>query len=331
VLWLFGKLLRLRCNQFFVGFSMMMILQKILTDETVVLLAACGCGGAIAYFVLSLIIKARAMQKMALQDEIIVAQTDSGVLRVSLPVARAIGYWMTAVWSKPKGGGFFDHWVNSVRQQLSAAGNPHGLRPDEYIGFYPVWIVVGAMSGMISHIAAPVFPMDSYIAVMACGGALLWRSWLLSKMRRRQLLIRRALPFSLDILTLAMEAGLDFTAALNRMAGKLSGTPLGQEYALLIHEIQLGKSRADALRDFSARVDVTEVRTVVASLIQADELGAPIGPVLRIQASQQRERRSHSAEEMAMKAPVKMLFPLVFFIFPTTFITLAGLIYLALS
>jgi len=308
----------------------MLTIRELLANETLVLLSFGGCGLCASYLVLTMILKARAAQKKALQDEIIVAQTDSGILRALLPVARAIGYWMNAAWSKDKGTGFYDQWVASVRQQLSAAGSPHGLRADEFVGFYPVWAVIGAMAGMLSNLAAPVTSLEAYVVTMSCGALVLWRSWLVAKMRRRQLLIRRALPFSLDILTLAMEAGLDFTAALNRMAGKLAGTPLGQEYALLIHEIQLGKSRTDALRDFSARVDVTEVRTVVASLIQADELGAPIGPVLRIQAAQQRERRSHTAEETAMKAPVKMLFPLVVFIFPTTFLTLAGMIYLSL-
>ncbi|MBN2711686.1 MAG: type II secretion system F family protein, partial [Planctomycetes bacterium] len=166
--------------------------------------------------------------------------------------------------------------------------------------------------------------MSLYTSFIMWAGmsAIWWRSWLMTRKEKRQKEIRRALPFTLDLLTLSMEAGLDFTTALTKIVRKISNTALGREFSLMLHEIQLGKARSQALRDMAGRADIPEVRTVVASLIQADELGAPLGPVLRIQSSQQREKRSQRAEEQAMKAPVKMLFPLTVFIFPTTLIML---------
>jgi tight adherence protein C len=148
--------------------------------------------------------------------------------------------------------------------------------------------------------------------------------WLRSVLEIRHRSMRKALPFVLDLLTLSVEAGMDFMTALQRNTERRTIDPLGEELLRVIREIQIGKTRREALRDMSRRVDLMDVRTVINALVQADELGVSISSVLRIQADQSRQRRFERAEKLANEAPVKMLFPLLFFIFPAVFIILLG-------
>jgi len=152
--------------------------------------------------------------------------------------------------------------------------------------------------------------------------------WLRDCERSRKKKIRRDLPFALDLLTLAVEAGLDFTAALARIIRRRPDTALSQELAETLRQIQMGVTRAEALRALSRRVVMEEVFSVTSALIQADELGASLGPSLRIQADHFRVRRAQAAEKAAMEAPVKLLFPLICFFFPATFIVLFGPVFL---
>jgi len=162
--------------------------------------------------------------------------------------------------------------------------------------------------------------------VPACAmlGFFLPAIWLNDHVKRRQGQIQKALPFALDLLTLSVSAGLDFTTSLDKIVGKLHGSALAFELGITLSEIQLGRSRADALRDLARRVSVAEMTSVTSALIQADELGAPLAPILRVQSEQLRNGRSQRAEKLAMEAPVKILAPLIAFIFPNTFIIIAG-------
>ena len=153
-------------------------------------------------------------------------------------------------------------------------------------------------------------------------------SWLKGVIKRRHRAIERALPFVLDLLTLSVEAGLDFMSGIKRILERRKIDPLGEELVRLFREMQVGKTRKEALRALAERTDHTDVRSVVNALTQADELGVSIGTILRIQADQIRQRRFQRAEEMANKAPVKLLFPLVCFIFPAVFLVLLGPIFL---
>ena len=141
--------------------------------------------------------------------------------------------------------------------------------------------------------------------------------------QRRQDLVQTALPDTIDLLTITVEAGLGFDAALERVARTTEG-PLGEELALTVQEVQLGRSRSEALRAFADRIDLPDVRTLVSSLVQAEQFGITVGHVLRTQADVIRERRRQRAEEHAQKIPVKVLFPLIFFIMPTLMIVLVG-------
>jgi len=148
--------------------------------------------------------------------------------------------------------------------------------------------------------------------------------WLRKCKKERYRSIQRALPFVLDLLTLSVEAGLDFMSALQRNVERRDVDELGEELLRVLHEIRLGKPRRLALREMADRVSLPELNSVVNSLIQADELGVSVGEILRIQSDQIRLRRFERAEKLANEAPVKMLAPLFIFIFPAVLLVLLG-------
>ncbi len=149
-------------------------------------------------------------------------------------------------------------------------------------------------------------------------------AWLRQALKERQQSIESALPFVLDLLTLSVEAGLDFMTAIQRIVEKRAIDPLTEELVRVFREVLLGKTRKEALKAMAERVNQDDVSAVVHALTQADELGVSIGAMLRIQADQMRTRRFQRAEKRANEAPVKMLFPLVAFIFPAVFLVLLG-------
>ena len=216
---------------------------------------------------------------------------------------------------------------NKAERNLVAAGSPHGINVDEYSGLVLLCGLIGLGVGAMATAST------GWTLLLAAGllcGALWPVVWLQAQTRKRKTMIFRSLPFALDLMTLSVEAGLDFTSALARILKKASNTPLGEELAELLRQIQMGQPRAEALRQLAHRVDMEEMTNVTGSLIQADELGASIGPILRIQAEQMRIRREQLAEKKAMEAPVKILLPLILFIFPTVFLIILGPVALSL-
>ena len=148
--------------------------------------------------------------------------------------------------------------------------------------------------------------------------------WLYGVVKRRHLSIQKSLPFVLDLLTLSVEAGMDFISALQRNCKLRRLDPLNEELLRMTKEIQVGSSRKEALRNMADRVKQPDLKSVSYALIQADELGVSIGAILRIQSEQLRSRRFDRAEKLAAEAPVKMLGPLMLCIFPAVFIILLG-------
>ena len=148
--------------------------------------------------------------------------------------------------------------------------------------------------------------------------------WLRGTLKRRHLAIMRALPFVLDLLTLSVEAGMDFMNALQRNCERRKLDPLNEELIRMTREIQVGTPRRVALRNMAERVRQPDLKGVAHALIQADELGVSIGAILRIQSDQLRNRRFERAEKLANEAPVKMLGPLMLCIFPAVFVILLG-------
>jgi tight adherence protein C len=176
-------------------------------------------------------------------------------------------------------------------------------------------LVVGAMTSIVAVILfMPIFGALAFIAP----------DWVLNmKIRSRRETIRSELPDALDLLAVSVEAGLGFDGAVTKLTEHMEG-PLIDEFGLTLSEIRVGETRSVALRKMAERVDAMELSNFVRAVVQADQLGISLGRILRVQAADTRNRRQAAAEEKAMKAPIKMLFPTVFFIFPAMFIVVLG-------
>lgn len=181
-----------------------------------------------------------------------------------------------------------------------------------------VMLGAGAVAASMGHPAAMAASVPVAISLFKAPDA-----WLTLRQRRRRREIDHELPDMLDLLTVSVEAGLGFDAAVLKVTQKLDG-PLADELRILLHEIRLGSTRGEALRTMGERCGSSEVATFARALLQAEALGVAIGPTLRIQSGELRARRQLAAEEQAMKAPVKMMFPTVVFIFPAMFIVVVA-------
>lgn len=214
---------------------------------------------------------------------------------------------------------------DKLQQALQYAGTPGNLQPHEFQVIQYVMIIVLTLFGWLAAFTAG---KGVFIQILfAFGGGftahLMCKFFLTMRIRKRQVAIQKELPDILDLLTVSIDAGLGFDAALFRVVEKFEGK-LSDELRTTLQEIQMGKSRREALRDLGQRTGVDDLLTFVGSMIQADQLGVSISKVIRTQAEQVRLKRRQRIEEKAMKAPVKMLIPLIFFIFPTIFIVLLG-------
>ena len=226
----------------------------------------------------------------------------------------------------------FEKFRSRLAKRLIAAGFEGVLSSEEYMAlkmlvpviFGGIWL--GLVILLLTSLPNPVLHKLRFgLCLFGPVYFLLYPwLWLRQALRARHHAIRRALPFTLDLLTLSVEAGMDFMSALQRNVERARIDALNEELIRVLREIQLGKTRRQALRDMSTRVDLSDLRSVVNALVQADELGVSIGAILRIQADQIRQKRFDRAERLANEAPVKMLFPLMFFIFPSVFLILLG-------
>lgn len=155
--------------------------------------------------------------------------------------------------------------------------------------------------------------------------------WLKSEKKNRENIILKEIPFFLDIIVLCVEAGLTFMNAVDQAVTKSVPSPTRYEFSRVIADIRKGVSKSEALRNMSARIEQPSVQNLVSSIIQAESMGMNLGPILRGQAEQRRVERFLRAEKLAMEAPVKMLFPLVAFIFPCTFIVIGFPLYIMMK
>ncbi len=215
--------------------------------------------------------------------------------------------------------------LESTRHKLDLAGNPNNWTASDFFGVRVVaCIALGALIFLVLSLAnVDLLPRLGFTAVFAVIGFLLPALWLGNKIRSRKNSVIRSLPDALDLLTICVEAGLGFDQAMQKVAEKWDDD-LSRAFARVLHEIRLGKTRREALRDLSTRLEVSDVTSFVAAVIQAEQLGVSIAKVLRIQSDQMRVRRRQRAEEKAHQAPVKMLFPMVFLIFPAIWVVLLG-------
>ncbi len=247
------------------------------------------------------------------------------VERIILPIVKKIGEIATRATPESS--------LREIQRMLNLAGNPKGLDP---VTFYAVRLVaslgLGTFVLVISFLADPksglnIFssPIQALGAAIGAGamGFFLPNMMLQSKIGSRQDVIIKAMPDALDLLTVCVEAGLGFDQALQKVSEKWDNE-LSRAFARVIQEIRLGKLRRDALKDMSDRMDIADMTSFVAALVQADQLGVSMAKVLRIQSEQMRMRRRQRAEKKAHEAPILMLIPMAFLIFPSIYIVLLG-------
>jgi tight adherence protein C len=215
--------------------------------------------------------------------------------------------------------------LDSTAHQLELAGSPRNMTAAEF------WVIRGVvfivLGGLFFFVLGRYGQEPGrrilYTAIVAGFGFFLPSMFLSSMVRRRQEAIIKKFPDALDLMSICVDAGLTFDGAMSKVDEKWDD-PLAREFGRVIQEMQLGKTRRQSLRDMADRIDVADVSSFIAAILQADQLGVSIGKVLRIQSEQMRIRRRQRAEEKAHQAPVKMLFPMVFLIFPSMFIVLLG-------
>jgi len=235
--------------------------------------------------------------------------------RVIIPVIKKVGE-ISARFTPQK-------VIQDTAKNMELAGHPWPLDPATFLALRLILGVVfgGLISFLVLTSPTPSNLSDNamYIGGGLIGGYYLPHIMLTTRITARQKEIRKALPDALDLLTICVEAGLGFDAALNKVSQKWDNQ-LSLAFARAIREIQLGKVRKDALKDMAERLGIAEVTSFVAAIVQSEQLGVSMAKILRIQADQMRLKRRQYAEEEAHKAPVKMVLPMAFLIFPTIMI-----------
>lgn len=284
------------------------------------LYVALACGGLAVGLASYLILSARPTGEVlgeASQREIPIA---NAVMRLVLPIARTLAPLHKNALAGKAG--------QALDKKLRRAGRPFGMTVPEFLALRYVGAIIGfglgyalclQMSGEINWmILGPVGIFGFLYPGLRLNALVNWR------MRK----IFRDMPYALDLLTLSTEAGLDFASAMATVVDKGPQGPLIDEFRISHQEVMLGKPRGDSLRALADRVDLTEIRSFVLALLQAEQLGASVAATLRTMAEQMRVKRWTLAEEMAGKVPVKLMAPLVACIFPSSFIVLFVPIYL---
>jgi tight adherence protein C len=226
----------------------------------------------------------------------------------------------------------FEKRIAKKEEMLVAAGFEGLLSGKEFVALELISpVVLGAVWVLMIFLLGVILPDSVFTSgrgFLCVMGILIFviqpSIWLSGELKKRHLAILKALPFVLDILTLSVEAGMDFISALQRNCAERKMDALNEELLRMTKEIQVGLSRKEALRNMAERVKQGDLRAVAMALIQADELGVSIGSILRIQSEQMRSRRFDRAEKLANEAPTKMLGPLMLCIFPAVFIILLG-------
>ncbi len=212
-----------------------------------------------------------------------------------------------------------------IRHKLDLAGNPPGWTVDRVVAGK----IIGAVVGLVVFLAFSLmlgFSLPVRIVMVAAGlvvGYLAPSMYLYQKAYDRAARMQRELPDAIDLLTISVESGLGFDAAIQQVARNTEG-PLADEFARALREMQIGQGRSAAMRGMADRTNVADVRTFVSAMVQADSFGIPIGQVLRVQSAEIRVKRRQRAEEKAQQVPVKITIPLIFCILPCLFIAVMG-------
>ncbi|MDO3396150.1 type II secretion system F family protein [Nocardioides sp. SOB44] len=215
--------------------------------------------------------------------------------------------------------------ADRIRRKLDLAGNPRGWDIDRVVSGKVVGAVVGLVVGVVLAALLGLSTSTSVVTVVAglLLGFLAPGLYLYQKAYDRTQQITRDLPDAIDLMTISVESGLGFDAAVQQVARNTEG-PVAEEFARVLREMQIGQGRSEALRSMAERTNVDDLKSFVSAMVQADSFGVPIAQVLRIQAREMRVKRRQRAEAKAQQVPVKITVPLIFFILPSLFVAVMG-------
>ena len=243
--------------------------------------------------------------------------------RVLVPAGERLAGWTLKLHPKTS--------IDGVSTRLLAAGLGRSISPTTFLAFKSALAIGGVFLGALFGGAVTGAGGVLLFAIALAGIGFLAPDFAVSaKARSRKDRLRAELPDALDLMAVSVEAGMGFDGAISKLTEHMEG-PLADEFALTLSEIRIGESRQDALKKLSDRTGTPELSSFVRAIIQADQLGISLGRILRVQATDSRLKRQAAAEEKAMKAPIKMLFPTVLFIFPAMFLVILGPAFLNLS
>lgn len=214
--------------------------------------------------------------------------------------------------------------VEEINKKLIVSGNPKNMTANEFLGIqgallFGLPVIIFVLATLTGNMGGGFL-----FALIGAGvGYLLPNMVLNNKIKERQKVILKALPFTLDLLNISVDAGLGFDSAMDKVATHMDG-PIGHEFSVVLSEIRLGKSRREALKNMIERTEVPELNQFIVAVIQAEKLGVGMSRLLKAQSKSMRLAAKQRAQEQAFKAPVKMLFPMILFIFPALFVVLLG-------
>lgn len=212
--------------------------------------------------------------------------------------------------------------LDQIEKKLQTTGVSYILTAEQFVALRFVAAMITFMLSII--IIAALNPSGALLILLlaALGGYMFPLVWLADTRKRREIAVIRALPVFLDFTTMAVEAGLNLSGALQQAMNKGPDSPLRNEFAIVMRDLRSGVTRSEALKRMAQRLDIADINTFVNAMVQAEKMGSSMATALRIQSEQRRTERFQRAEKVAMEAPVKLIFPLIMFIFPVTFIVL---------
>ena len=212
--------------------------------------------------------------------------------------------------------------LDQIEKKLQTTGVSYILTAEQFVALRFVAAMITLLLSII--IIAALNPSGALLilSLAALGGYMFPLVWLSDTRKRREIAVIRALPVFLDFTTMAVEAGLNLSGALQQAMIKGPDSPLRNEFAIVMRDLRSGVTRSEALNRMAQRLDIADINTFVNAMVQAEKMGSSMATALRIQSEQRRTERFQRAEKVAMEAPVKLIFPLIMFIFPVTFIVL---------
>ena len=211
--------------------------------------------------------------------------------------------------------------LESTEKKITHSGVSYLLNAEQFIALRIISAILAPLFALLLMIMLHKY-QPIWFVIMPVLGFLFPDIWLNDTRKKRDNAVIRTLPVYLDFITMCVEAGLNLQGALGQAMEKAPPGPLRNEFAVVLRDLRSGLSRADALRRMAERLDIQEITGFVSSIIQAEKMGASLATVLRVQSEQRRNERFQRAEKLAMEAPIKLVGPLIMFIFPVTFIVL---------